>query len=94
MLIGVLVWPRWGPGKKLSLTCRVDQPSEAVIEGHSEFHEIIPTLSFNICGKVSSMGKLGFQMDLRLTLGITLVAGGKYPVLRPCTLELVCCFGL
>lgn len=90
MLIEVL----YGLAKKLSLTCRVDQPSEAVIEGHSEFHEIIPTLSFNICGKVSSMGKLGFRMDLRLTLGITLVAGGKYPVLRPCTLELVCCFGL
>ena len=90
MLIEVL----YGLAKKLSLTCRVDQPSEAVIEGHSEFHEIIPTLSFNICGKVSSMGKLGFQMDLRLTLGITLVAGGKYPVLRPCTLELVCCFWL
>ena len=32
-------------------------------------------------------------MNLRLTLGITLVAGGKYPVLSPCTLELVCCFG-
>ena len=81
-------------GKKLSLTCRVDEASKAVIEGNAELHEIIPTLSLNICGKVSSTEKLGFQINLRLTLGITLVAGGKYPVLSPCTLELVCCAGL
>ena len=49
-------------GKKLSLTCRVDQASKAVVEGNSEFHEIISTLSFNICGKVSSMREnLGFK---------------------------------
>jgi hypothetical protein len=29
-------------------TCRIDQTGEGVVESHSQFHEVIPTLSLNI----------------------------------------------